>query len=242
MSSEAYQDEIIILRVQNAQTADKYAVGFSRKHGKIAFMAYGARYPKNVMGRLVQPFAKLAASFTPGQRLDVLRQCESLASYEAIDVETFAYGAVIAEVVENLTEERNEQEQIFELLDQVWRLLPLHNKRLVTLSAICKILSLCGLAPVTDVCTSCRETVTEKGYFSLPQGGFLCKQCATGEELPCSMETLELLKRLQKLDFEQSERFTVKGAELSQLERILYKFLFYQTDKELKSLRFLAQL
>ena len=42
MSSEVFQDEAVILRVKNWQTADKYAVCFCRGHGKIPFVAYGA--------------------------------------------------------------------------------------------------------------------------------------------------------------------------------------------------------
>ena len=45
MSSEVFQDEAVILRVKNWQTADKYAVCFCREHGKIPFVAYGAAYP-----------------------------------------------------------------------------------------------------------------------------------------------------------------------------------------------------
>ena len=44
-----------------------------------------------------------------------------------------------------------------------------------------KLLALCGLNPILDQCTSCGESVTEDGYFSLVQGGFLCKKCAMGD-------------------------------------------------------------
>ena len=40
MTREAYEDDIFILRVEDWQTADKYAVCFSRNHGKIAFLAF----------------------------------------------------------------------------------------------------------------------------------------------------------------------------------------------------------
>ncbi len=55
MSNTAYQDEVIILKVKDWQTADKYAVCFSRAHGKIPFLAYGARYARTTGGRLIQP-------------------------------------------------------------------------------------------------------------------------------------------------------------------------------------------
>ena len=55
MTSEAFQDEAVILEVRNWQTADKYAVCFCRHHGKVPFIAYGAAYPKSTSGRIVQP-------------------------------------------------------------------------------------------------------------------------------------------------------------------------------------------
>ena len=39
MTSEAFQDEAVILEVRNWQTADKYAVCFCRHHGKVPFIA-----------------------------------------------------------------------------------------------------------------------------------------------------------------------------------------------------------
>ena len=45
-----------------------------------------------------------------------------------------------------------------------------------------------------------------------------------------------------KEDFENPEKFVVRGADLMQLEQTLYKFWVYQTDKPLVSLQFLAQM
>ena len=105
MNKEAYQDEIIILRVKDWQTADKYAVCFSREHGKISFIAYGARYGKSNGGRLIQPFAQLSARLIGGRRFDTLQQCDLSILPKTMDIMALAYGAVIAEAVENLTED-----------------------------------------------------------------------------------------------------------------------------------------
>ncbi|MBR6636638.1 MAG: recombination protein O N-terminal domain-containing protein, partial [Phascolarctobacterium sp.] len=51
--SNDFRDDAIVLHVKNWQTADKYAVCFTREHGKIRFIVYGGRYPKNVAGRLL---------------------------------------------------------------------------------------------------------------------------------------------------------------------------------------------
>lgn len=242
MNKEAYQDEIIILRVKDWQTADKYAVCFSREHGKISFIAYGARYGKSNGGRLIQPFAQLSARLIGGRRFDTLQQCDLSILPKTMDIMALAYGAVIAEAVENLTEDYSPQEEIFILLQQALVLLSSHNKRLVVVSSLCKLLSLCGFDPELETCTTCHEKIEGDAYFSTVQGGVVCDNCSTGAELPFAVGTRELMLKLQHLDFENPEKFVVRGADLMQLEQTLYKFLVYQTDKPLVSLQFLAQM
>lgn len=242
MSSEMFQDEAIILRVRNWQTADKYAVCFCREHGKIPFVAYGAAYPRSQSGRLVQPFAHLQVTLAPGRKVATLRSCESLEMPQPPDWENLAYGAIIGEVAENLLGEEEPQEEVFQLLLEAFRLLGKRNKRLVTDSTLLKLLSLCGLNPILDVCTSCNEPVTEDGYFSLVQGGFLCRKCAMGDELPFTLLTRDLMEQLLHLDLNEPPDFTVRGRELMSLEKILYQFILYQTDRPIRSLEFLAQM
>lgn len=242
MNKVAYQDEIIILRVKDWQTADKYAVCFSREHGKVSFIAYGARYGKSNGGRLIQPFAQLSARLIGGRRFDTLQQCELSVLPQTMDILALAYSAVIAEAVENLTEEYSPQEEIFVLLQQALVLLGRHNKRLVVVSALCKLLSFCGFDPALENCTTCHEKIEGDAYFSTVQGGVVCDNCSTGAELPFAVGTRELMLKLQRLDFANPEKFVVRGADLMQLEQTLYKFLVYQTDKPLVSLQFLAQI
>ena len=242
MNKVAYQDEIIILRVKGWQTADKYAVCFSREHGKVSFIAYGARYGKSNGGRLIQPFAQLSARLIGGRRFDTLQQCELSVLPQTMDILALAYAAVIAEAVENLTEEYSSQEEIFILLQQALVLLGRHNKRLVVVSALCKLLSFCGFDPALENCMTCHEKIEGDAYFSTVQGGVVCDNCSTGAELPFAVGTRELMLKLQRLDFANPEKFVVRGADLMQLEQTLYKFLVYQTDKPLVSLQFLAQI
>ena len=116
MTDKGFNDEALILKVKNWQTADKYAVCFSRGHGKISFLAYGARYARTNGGRLVQPFAVLDINFFAGKKLDTLKSCELISYPLQFDLKQMAYAALIAEVTENLTEEHQPQEEIYELL------------------------------------------------------------------------------------------------------------------------------
>lgn len=241
MTDKAFKDEAVILKVKNWQTADKYAVCFAREHGKISFLAYGARYARANGGRLVQPFAVLDVNFFAGKKLDTLKSCELKAYPLQFDLKQMAYAALIAEVTEHLTEEHQPQEEVYELLLAARTALVKHNPRLVALSYIAKLLYLTGILPQHTECVNCGSVADGDTYFSVVQGGLICAGCHGGEELPFAKATQEFLTALLTLDLQNPAPFTVRGGTLMELEKILQRFIVYQTDKPLKSLEFLQQ-
>jgi DNA repair protein RecO (recombination protein O) len=243
MSTLSYSDEIIILRVKNWQTADKYAVCFSRLHGRINFIAYGAKYPRSITGRLIQPFAVLNAEFYEGSSVDKLKNCEVLQRTETLTIDQMAYASLAAEVTELLTEARDAREEIYDLLLGTLGLLPKHNARLVVLAYLVKLLDLTGIGPVYERCVICGRDFGSDAVFSNEQGGVLCGACKTGTEgWPVTAEIQKLWRTLAQLDWASPAAFSVKGSALMGLERILHSYLVYQTERPLKSLDFIAQL
>ena len=244
---DSYQDEVLILQVNNWQTADKKAVCFSRAHGKIVFLAYGARYPKSVPGRLIQPFACLEAEFYPGSRVDKLKSCQLAAPMPQMGLEQMAYGFLMAEMTERLTEQGEPSEEIYTLLQEALQLLVKRNPRLAALAYLIQLLDHCGIGPVYEVCVNCSRQAERDGWFSETQGGFLCQECHSGrgraEGLPAfHEETRRLWQQLRMLNFAEPGHFSVKGAALMELEHILHRYLVYQTEQPINSLAFIRQL
>ena len=243
--SNDFRDDAIVLHVKNWQTADKYAVCFTREHGKIRFIIYGGRYPKNVAGRLLQPFAQLSVEVQSGQRIDKLKSCELLQVPQAFDFKQRAYAAVATELTAVFTEDHAPQVEVYELLTETLALLKERNPRIVVLSFAFKLLQLVGVAPQISHCVVCGQEVDaeEDAWFSPLQGGVVCKDCHNeGGEEPFGNGTRKLLIHLQNLDFQNPQPFTVKGGELMELETALYKFILFQTDKPLNSINFLSQM
>ena len=246
--AEIISDEAIILQVKAYQTADKYVLAYTREHGKVRFIGYGARYQKSVNGRLLQPFAKMHLELQSGSRIDRLRSAELEELPQTLDMQEMAYAAVATELVAVLTEDREPQEELFELLEQTLKLLRERNPRIVVLAFAIKLLQLVGIAPQTEACVQCGTVLEQEvdAWFSPLQGGTICESCHTlhpdGGYEHCGCNTRELWRSLLFLNMEQPERFTVKGVALMELERMLFKFVLFQTDEELKSLQFLAQL
>ena len=241
-------DEALVLHVKDYQTADKLVVCFTKKHGKLRFIAYGARYVKNVQGRLLQPFACLNIQVQQGQRVDKLRSCELVRMPKSLDMQQMAYGAVAAELTAVLTEDHEADEELYELLLATLAALTKRNPRLVVLSFAIKLLGITGFAPQMSHCVGCGTAIAleDAAWFSPLQGGLLCEACHagyTGEGLePCGQGTRQLWQWLATLDYENQAAFSVRGGDLMELERLLYKFIFFQTDKPLNSLNFLSQM
>ena len=244
---ESYQDEILVLQVNNWQTADKKVVCYSREHGKIVFMAYGARYPKSVSGRLLQPFACLEAELYPGTRVDKLKTCQLAAPMPQMELEQMAYGFLMAEMTERLTEQGEPSPEIYLLLQDALRLLVKRNPRLAALAYLIRLLDHCGIGPVYEVCVNCSRLAEKDGWFSEMQGGFICEECCFGHEKSPDLqsfheETRKLWQRLRMLDFSEPGHFSVKGAALMELEQILHRYLVYQTEQPINSLSFIRQI
>ena len=163
-------------------------------------------------------------------------------------MQQMAYGAVAAELTAVLTEDHEADEELYELLLATLAALTKRNPRLVVLSFAIKLLGITGFAPQMSHCVGCGTAITleDAAWFSPLQGGLLCEACQagyTGEGLePCGQGTRQLWQWLATLDYENPAAFSVRGGDLMELERLLYKFIFFQTDKPLNSLNFLSQM
>ena len=244
---ESYQDEVLVLQVNNWQTADKKVVCYSREHGKIVFMAYGARYPKSVSGRLLQPFACLEAELYPGSRVDKLKTCQLAAPMPQMGLEQMAYGFLMAEMTERLTEQGESSEELYMLLQKALQLLVKRNPRLAALAYLIQLLDYCGIGPVYEVCVNCSRLADGAGWFSEMQGGFICTECHSGLGKMESLqqfheETRMLWQQLRMLNLAEPEHFSVKGGALMELEQILHRYLVYHTEQPINSLEFIRQL
>lgn len=243
--SEVLSDEGLILRVRDWQTADKYVIALTKSFGKQRFIAYGARYPKNINGRLLQPFACLELQLQKGQRIDKLQNCSLVRLPQTMDMQQMAYAAVAAELTALFTEDGQPQEELYVLLEQTLKLLLVKPPRIVVLAFALKLLELTGILPPMEVCSQCGKELgaEQEAWFNLEQGGLHCKACHTDtKELSCSAITRELWNTLLHLDMEQPASFVVKGRALMELEKILLGYIRYQTDKELNSLQFVREL
>ncbi len=238
-----YQDEAIVLTVKDWQWQDRIAMLLTKEKGKLPVLAFGAKRMRQSWNAQLQPLSCLRVSVKLGTRMAVLRAAERIGSLHLPDeaLEVMAYGAVMAEATAALLPDEEPHPAVFDLLAAAVPALVARNPRLIALTYLIQMLRLCGYEPDYERCALCQQPVAGKAFRLEPlQGGVVCGACEAG--VPAEPETVDLLMRLSQLSFAAEEKFTVRGKQLLEAERFIYRFLQLQMDKPLQSLRFLQQL
>ena len=196
---------------------------------------------------MLQPFANLHIEVQQGQKIDKLRSCELLQMPKSMDMQQMAYAAVASELTAVLTEDRVPQPELYEMLGAALAALMQRNPRLVVLSYAIKLLAATGFAPQLTHCVHCGEAVTAQ----MMRGSVRCRAGLSAAAAEAAIMVTGWSRAVQKhascgsgwrSSITSSDAFKVRGGALMELEKILFKFIFFQTDKPLNSLNFLSQL
>mgnify|MGYP003882763495 CR=1 FL=1 len=215
---------------------------FSQEYGKITAIAYGARRPKSRVAGTLQPFAVVDVELARAKGLPKIKQCVIIQSFRKLraDLAYMAYASLIAELVAILCPEQQPEPEVYDLVLAAFNLLQQRNPRVVTLACIWQLLALTGFYPQYKHCLQCGQEISFPAYFDAAEGGAVCLSCGATSKLPLlSQQAGEFLDRLINLNWRQPPSFTVTGAALIEVEKILAQYLLMRLERPLKSLTFL---
>jgi DNA repair protein RecO (recombination protein O) len=239
-----YMTEAIILGVRNWGDADKMLTILTKERGKIKAAAFGCRRPKSPLAAGMQMFNHLDLQLTEGQRIDTVRQYELRQNFRIMseDLSAMAYGAFVAELVTELCNEHEPQPQIFDKLLQIFSFFGKRNPRLVALAAGYQLLEYTGSQLHFSNCARCEKELVGDVFFSIKQGGAVCRDCRAEGMEPFSAELRSFIEQLILLDWAQPPSFRVTGRNLVRAEHLLLIYLQQLLEKQLRSLTFIQQL
>ncbi len=240
--------EGIVIRTVDYGEAAKVLTLYTREHGKIGIMARGAKKPKSRLAAASQLFTHgyYLCKKGPGSGMPDLSQGEIVESYRDLrqDLIKTAYAAYMAELLDRLTEEREPNPYLFQLIAHMFRYLD-EGKDPEILCRIfeCKMLTVAGIRPQLHACARCGKE-REPYAFSVTQGGLLCPDCLHSDPHAISVApvTWKLLRLFQLFDLARLGEIEVKPATKSQLKHVLHSFLDEHLDLRLKSRAFLDQI
>jgi len=241
-----YRAEGIVLANRDLGEADRIVVLLCREQGKIEAVAKGARRPRNRLVGLTLPFNHLRLALFSGRGLDEVSQVEGIRSFQRLrdDLLLLAYGSYLAELAGEFLPEREPCPEAFELLLESLRALEEgKDPEGVTGFFALNLLAMAGFRPALTHCLACgrRPAPGEESFFHPAAGGIYCLTCPR----PSGAFSLAgALRRAMEEALAGARDFLVPltPKDRRSFHLLLRAFLEVRLEKELRSLRFLAEL
>ncbi|MBM7097098.1 DNA repair protein RecO [Bacillus sp. H-16] len=238
--------EGIIIRTNDYGETNKIITLFTREQGKLALMAKGAKRPKSRFASSAQLFIYGTFIFHQSKGVGTLNQADITESFRDVrtDLMLTAYGAYMAEMIDKLTEDRQRNPYLFELLFQLLtRMNEGEDSEVLIRMFETKMLQVAGIVPMLDACVNCGR---QEGTFafSIKEAGILCHACYDVDpyRLEAAPGVLKLLRLFHHLDVSRIGNIQVKPETKKQLKYILELYYDEYSGLRLKSKRFLSQM
>jgi DNA repair protein RecO (recombination protein O) len=242
-SERLYRCEAIVLGRMDLGEADRILTLYSRQHGKLRVIAKGARRPLSRLGPHLEYFSRARLMLARGRELDVVTGAETEDAHLAIrnDLDALGHASHMVEILTRLTEDRQENVAVFDLLSSSLRLLAdgvdaFHVTRHYELA----LLVLLGYRPELYRCIECHTDLTQAPHqFAVGLGGFLCEQCR-GREPGSRIVSIDAQKYLRALDrggLGATVRIGIAMPLREELEGVLGAYLRHVAERDLGSLR-----
>ncbi|WP_416149326.1 DNA repair protein RecO [Salipaludibacillus sp. HK11] len=238
--------EGIIIRTTNYSETNKILTVYSRENGKVALMARGAKRPKSRFVSSSQLFVYGSFVYQKSTGIGTLNQADVLDSFRDIrsDLMLTAYAAYMVELLDKLTEDKESNPYLFELLYQLlYHLNEGEDGEILMRILETKMLSFSGSAPTLHQCARCSSSELPF-MFSLKFGGALCKRCLIEDpyHMKISPAAMKLLRLFQQLNPSRIGHISVKPETKKQLKNALELYYQEYVGVYLKSKRFLDQM
>lgn len=238
-----YRTDGVILSRMSLGEADRILTIFTPRHGKIRVIAKGVRRPSSRLGPHLEYFNRSRLMLARGRDLDVVTAAETLDPHLSLrsDLAAFGHASHIAEVLLRLTEDRQEQENAYDLLSGSLRLLsdgvdPFAVTRHFELA----LLAALGYRPEIYSCVVCKRALEPVANpFSAARGGFACTTCRDRQQygVMVSVNAQKYLRTLDRHGLAAAARLNVSDALATELERFATSYLQYLAERDLQSLR-----
>jgi len=248
LRNRLYRTEAIVLNRQNYGEADRIFVLYTPSRGRISVIAKGIRRPKSRFGSYLDYFSRVSLDLAKGRDLDVVTGVSAIDSHERLrtDTESYGYAAYFAELTRHLTQDRQENRALYDLLSSSLALVsegidPWPVARHFELG----ILTLLGYRPELFRCVNCaRELEAVPNSFSSQLGGMLCPACrlADPSAFRLSIDAQKYLRTLARSGLTAVIRLTVPEPTQHEVAHAIAGYLRFVAEREFSSLRVLDAL
>ena len=230
--------------------ADKIVTIYTKDYGKITAIAKGVRKTKSKFGSSLEILTYSIFLIYKGRNIDIVSQTEILESFFSTSKEVirFAFAANCVEIVNKLTEEREINIGLFNLLKEVLHYLRgTNDPKLLALSFKWQTMSILGYRPSLNHCCRCNKSTEDQKemYFNIREGGLVCNNCIAEDKEECIKVYLYFVKLVRKIlitPLSTISNATIPDIKMKELEKITDLYIAYHSEKSFKTDRFLKSL
>ncbi len=222
--------EGFVMRARDYGESHKIVTVFSETHGKISFVARGAKKSRSRFGAVTEPFTKaLFVCFASNPKsMPTLSSADLLESNYALrsDLLLTSVGAYWLELADKLLVEKEPDSTLFYLLSDSFQMLQ-ENKDIDILTRILEMafLQRAGYQPIFHECVTCgrREGLRK---VSVLQGGMLCMEHSylDSQAIPISEKTAKLLSLIQRITPDRLGKVELQAETKKEMEKVLQGF------------------
>lgn len=245
------QSLAIVLQVRDHGDSDKIVTLYTLEHGKIVLIAKGAKRSKKRFVNKLELFSLLDIHFSPSRHSSLMRldQADLVAPFAELreKYDLYVAASLFCELVLHWTREHDADEELFRLL--AWALEGLAmaggavNRTVIFFHV--KMLGILGYRPDLTGCLDC-HVLGAPGVsyrFSPLRNGLVCSRCeprATTNSLPLSIQTIQLLRRVQGMEQSKLERLHFSQAATQEALTLLKQYDHHLLQREVQSWSFLG--
>ncbi|MEI6285091.1 MAG: DNA repair protein RecO [Bacillota bacterium] len=239
MSSK--QHRAIIIKITDWSVKDRIVTFLTADCGKLRAMNYNARSQSNRHSGGLQLFNTVDVELNYSRSLPTINQVDCATSRRELreDFDRLQYSALIAELIDALYHEHDNDNKLFILLSDCFSLLSKRNTRIAALVSALHIIGHAGYKPYLNSCLKCGATITDRLHFDFERGGALCDSCSPTQLPRLAMDAVTLLAKLQALELSEEHNFSVNKSSLDVAERILYSYITHHINHKFKALNFI---
>jgi DNA repair protein RecO (recombination protein O) len=170
-----YRDAGVVLRTYKLGEADRIVVFLTRGRGKVRAVAKGVRKTRSKFGARLEPTSHVNLQLYEGRELDIVTQADSVETFPQLrsDLDRLGRAAAILEVVDQVAQEGEENEPLYEMLLGGLRTVEHRTSPLVTPAFFLKLLAADGVGLITEGCVECGSP-NDLVALDLESGGLRC--------------------------------------------------------------------
>jgi len=239
--------DAVVLKSMRFRDTSKIVTFYTRKFGKLAAVAKGARETKNKFGAALEPMTEVhLVLYKKAQReLQLVSQCDIVRPFKNIHagMERMQTALSVLELLHQLTHDEEENPAVYALLTDTLEAIDraernFHN---YLYAFELRFSTLFGFRPVFERCFVCGRAIARENpriTFRIDRGGLLCSECAdrrsgdrpAGLSASIGSPTARILQRLLTARLESLSTLAYEGSVWNEVDETLRSYLRYHFE------------